>query len=804
MSASSIKKTEGSLHIAVGSSRYEKNWKNGSASWDQLAEKLKTSQATGETHAEYMAKDKASQDRIKDIGGFVGGWLKDGRRSAQTVLDRTVLTLDADSIKDGKAFIAAVEGLYGLNNAVIYSTHKHTPERPRLRLIMELSRPVKPEEYEAIARKVADRIGMEYFDPTSFRPSQLMYWPSHPKDVKPYYMQYFGDPLDADAILADYPDWTDVSFWPIGQSEEEIRRRSQKKQSDPLEKGGVVGVFCRAYSIPDAIATFLSDVYEPGTGGRYTYIKGSSHNGLVVYEDGRFAYSNHSTDPACGQLCNSFDLVRIHKFGALDENSEPTGAFSASYKAMCDFAVEQDEYKKEYFAEKQKAAADEFAEPVEAAETADSWKTKLSLNKNGQMNRLMENLSLIMENDPGLKGTVGYNELNGVITVRKPLPWNNDVQRTWSDADDVQLFSYIEKRYGQMPKQLVCDSVVKAADDHKFNPIKTYLKQFTWDGVPRVDTLLIDYLGAEDTPYTRAVTRNTLTAAVRRIYEPGVKFDYMPVLVGKTGIGKSTLWSKLGGDWFSDSLALDDMRDKTAAEKLQGFWILEIGEMQGARRADVNNVKSFLSRQSDNYRAAYGRYVIEHPRSCIIVGTTNELDGFLKDLTGNRRFWPVECFGDHAASVWDLTDDIVGQIWAEAVEINKQHAPLNLPEEIEKVAAEKQREMLESDDRMGMVQDYLETLLPAGWYDWPLDLRVDYFQQHDETMEEGIMKRERVCAMEIWMECLGGRKNSYDSYRDGRTIGAIMAKMPGWAREDNSRYIKGYGTVKCWAYQGSH
>ena len=166
-----------------------------------------------------------------------------------------------------------------------------------------------------------------------------------------------------------------------------------------------------------------------------------------------------------------------------------------------------------------------------------------------------------------------------------------------------------------------------------YHPIKNYLSALKWDGVERLDTLLVDYLGAEDTPYVRAVTRKTLVAAVARIYRPGTKFDSILVLNGSQGIGKSTLFSKLGGSWYSDSLSISDMKDKTAPEKLQGYWILELGELAGIKKMDVETVKSFITRTDDKYRQSYGVSVESHPRSCIIVGTTNSDGGFLRDIT---------------------------------------------------------------------------------------------------------------------------------------------------------------------------
>lgn len=779
------------IHISVGHSRYDTHWKNVTATWDQLADRLAKSTMTTESHAEYMAMSLDKQSRIKDVGGFVGGWLKNGHRSARAVIDRSIITLDMDTVTDLQTARDRIAAAIDITDAVIYSTHKHTPDRPRLRLLIRLDKSVDPEAYEAIARKIAESIGMQFFDPTTFQPSRLMYWPSHSRDVDPYYERLIGDPLDTDTWLAMYPDWHDVSFWPMPEGEKAIKHKAEK-QKDPLQKPGVVGNFCRTYTIQEAIDKFLPDVYEASDKpDRYTYKAGTSHNGLVIYEN-KFAYSNHATDPASMQLCNAFDLVRIHKFGDRDEGSDKTGTEAPSYKAMKDLVLADPECKVEAFHEKQAEAADDFADPLP---TDDSWMAKLERTETGLKRGILKNPILILQNDQRLQG-IGCNEMTGIIMATKPLPWD-DTPHAWSDADDVQLSAYIEDHYGSLSKQTVQDAVVKVADDHRFNPLKEYLSALPpWDGQKRVETLLIDYLGAEDTPYVRAVTVNTLTAAIRRIYEPGCKFDYMLVLVGKTGIGKSTLWAKLGAKWFSDSISLEDMRDKTAAEKLQGFWILEIGEMQGARKADVNNVKSFLSRQSDNYRPAYGHHVVEHPRTCIIVGTTNEDEGFLRDLTGNRRFWPVPVSGSGKRSVWDMTDDDIAQIWAEAKEMNRRHKQLNLPPDLEKIATSMQLEMLETDPRQGMVEEYLETKLPETWYDLSVEARYDYFQNQDnELRSQGTLIRDKVSAAEIWHECLGGRRTDLN-HMNSVEIGRIMAKIPGW--EKAYVRVKGYSRGRGW------
>ena len=172
---------------------------------------------------------------------------------------------------------------------------------------------------------------------------------------------------------------------------------------------------------------------------------------------------------------------------------------------------------------------------------------------------------------------------------------------------------------------------------------------------------------------------------------------------------QDTLIACLGGEWFSDSLALSDMNDKTAAEKLQGYWILEIGELAGMKKADIDKVKAFISRQDDKYRASFGRRVTPHPRQCVFFGTTNSENGYLRDITGNRRLWNVKVTGQGKYKPWDMTNEVVQQIWAEVAEIAKAGEKLYLDADLEAFAKQEQREAMEQDDREGIVRNYLDT-----------------------------------------------------------------------------------------------
>ena len=273
------------------------------------------------------------RDALKDVGGFVGGWLKGGVRKNGNVVGRSNGTLDADHIEDAPVFLAALEGV----RYFLYSTHSHTPEAPRYRVVILFAREVSEDEYPALMRMVARRIGLDYFDDRTYQANRLMYWASCPSNAEFVFIEKDGKPLDPDMYLSMYADWRDVTQWPTSSRQSEVIRHEITRQEDPLTKNGVVGAFCRAYTIEDAIEAFLQDVYAPSAvDGRYDYITADSSAGVVMYE-GKWAYSHHTTDPACGKLLNAFDLVRVHKFPELDEK--------AGFKAMSELAVDDERVK---------------------------------------------------------------------------------------------------------------------------------------------------------------------------------------------------------------------------------------------------------------------------------------------------------------------------------------------------------------------------------------------------------------------------------------------------------------------------
>lgn len=764
------------MFVSVGNSRMDKKFNGQEMAYEEFAKRLSQTTYTAETMEQYRKMPKGQQDDVKDVGGFVLGKLKGGRRKKDCVLSRSAVTLDMDYGTEG--ILDEIELFFDMK-MIAYSTHKHTPEKPRLRLIIFLSREVSPDEYGAVSRMLADDIGIELFDDSTYEPSRLMYWPSTSSDGEYVFREMDGHVVEPDEVLARYKDWRDVSSWPVSNRQGAVVQRNIKKQADPLSKEGLIGAFNRTYSITEAIEKFLPDVYRPSGAihGRYDYIPADSAAGVVIY-DGLFAYSHHATDPCCGKLMNAFDAVRLHKFGEKDARAAEGTEIGKlpSFKAMQEFVAQDEQVKATLAKERQELAAAEFSED------GTDWQSSLVIDRRGKIKDSLQNIALIIRNDGNFKNIV-YNEFKDTIDVIGDLPWKQ-VKPGWNDSDLANAKVYFERVYGIWSPAKFKDALLAVvSSDRLYHPIKEYFSGLAWDGTERVDTLLIDYFGAEDTPYTRAVIRKTLVAAVARIYEPGIKFDSILVLNGPQGMGKSTFFALLGKQWFSDSLSISDMRDKTAAEKLLGNWILEISEMSGIRKTEVEVVKSFVTRQDDKFRQAYGVNVESHPRKCVIVGSTNSEGGFLRDVTGNRRFWPVHVPGTGKFHPWEL--DCVDQVWAEAIHLYKEGEELFLKGREAEEAYKMQQEAMESDDREGIVADYLDRLLPDNWN------AMDVYQRRaflggGEFETEGItgtVRREHVCCMEIWVECFGKERQNLrktDSYE----IEGIINKIGGWKKYD--------------------
>lgn len=780
------------ISISEGGSRRSTEWTANSYTIEELYKRLENPSVGSETYNEYLAMKKPQQDALKDVGGFVGGTLNGNRRKANCVTGRDLITLDFDNIPgwQTEALIQKIEGL-GCSYCV-YSTRKHAPNKPRLRFVVPTDRTMTPDEYEPCARRIAHHIGIEMADPTTFEVARLMYWPSRCSDAEYVYKAKDAPLISVEFLLSTYVDWHDFLSWPKSGDTANYRRLAAR-QSDPEAKPGIVGAFCRTYDIYAVLEELLPGLYvsDDSTTDRYTYCGGSTTGGAIVYDNGKYLFSHHATDPCSGKLVNAFDLVRIHKFGTLDEgqSDDSTATQLPSYKAMCDFAKEDSKVRSTIAREQHEQTVKDFSGISPEPDNSSEWAENLQITANGGYQKCSDNFKLILMNDPQLKGRMKIDTFAHRTIGFSPLPWGNrqdsEGQFEWNDADDAGLRMYIEKYYkGLRAENMLNDALCDCLARNSFNPVQSYINSLVWDGVERLDTLLIDYLGAEDTPYVRAVTRKSFTAAIGRAMRPGSKFDNMLILAGPQGIGKSTLLGIMGGDWFNDSIRT--FEGKNAAELLQGVWIIEIAELDAFRRADVATIKQFLSIRADRYRAAYGRRSDEYSRTCVFFGTTNTTD-FLQDTTGNRRFWPVDVGAKPATKdVFSLLPIERNQIWAEAKMRYESGEQLHLTGNIAEAALQQQEEHMDGNALEGIVKDFMQKQIPVDWDKmkdgvpiWPIQRRRDYWAGNVPGMSEiRVMDRDRICVAEIWCEALNRDISVInDKPSNGRSIGGILRRL---------------------------
>ena len=377
----------------------------------------------------------------------------------------------------------------------------------------------------------------------------------------------------------------------------------------------------------------------------------------------------------------------------------------------------------------------------------------LATNKdNGRVLQTIANARTILTEHEGLRDKIKWNELSHAITVVGALPWNSKVNREWDNSDDDQLLELMEA-YGLTKVASIDTALNNVAYENSYNPIVDWLKGLKWDGKPRMTTILTKFLGCADTAYTRAVITLFLFGAVARVLQPGIKFDLVPILVGKQGTGKSLFIRKLSmlQEYFSDAFSTFD-GDK-ASEKLRGIWIAELSELLALKRAkDVEGFKSFLTSVVDIYRPPYGRRTERRSRMAVFMGTTNSLD-FLTDRTGNRRFLPLLCNPERV----DKKDILQGweqpkitayfeQVWAEAYYRYITEQPkLKLPKDMEAEALKQQEAYTEEDLLAAQIQHYLEN-------------RGDHFGQY-------------ITAQEIAQQVLNTNK---PSKREANEIHAVL------------------------------
>lgn len=868
--------------------------KNRESSWRALVAKLEQPSVDSDiTFANYMKLPKegaGGQDDRKARPGFlVGGPCTDGKRDLQHMQYRWLVCLDIDEATPGQAeyldngFSEIMQWEF-----FAHTTRKHCTMKPRWRIVFPLKRKVNFEEFNAVARIVASKVfddpaeSMDAVDDVSFRLAQVMFLPSVSRDQELETIKNEGDLLDPDRLLADFDgDWTDFTQLPYSETRgAKGPTDPHARAEDPREKEGHIGAWCRTYSVEDVIAEYLSDVYLPGdTSGsliRYSYAEGSTSNGAIVYDDGLFLYSNHGTDPAAERSVNAFDLVRIHKFGRLDEgkraDTSPTNL--PSFKKMVEL-VEKDEAAMKELAQSRYATSEMFDDldddegedyepdtaaaayepdidpdhPITAADFDDlgdegerddlddlldgkepekedekpthDWIADLIVDKNDIAKPVFQNVAKIMANDPRVAPCIALNEFTREIVrvapfregktskmglVRRKVRNKTDGD-LWSAADygNCMMLLSTAKRLGgyefDVGRDKLRDALAFVAEGRAFHPVRDHLERFERvyrkNGEFDAAGKIIDLLGLDDNAYHREAWSAFLVASVARIFEPGAKFDCVPILAGAQGARKSTFIRILALGRFKE-LSSDFDNPGRMIESMKGGWLCEVGELAGFRKSDVEPVKRFFSASEDQFRLAYAVSAENHRRQCTFIGSTNE-EVYLKDPSGNRRFWPMKVRRSRAKPIdTDSLHEALPLIWGWAVteyrrmreekprgdlwlDLRTKEA-LSIADNLQNEA----REISVEEQVASVIEEYLNTPVPEGVALGDDDVGFD------DNDDEPKYLRALVTPAVLYDE-LSGHTLFRELRNTNVMIGRAMKYVPGW--ENTHTRTRRFGRV---------
>ena len=879
------------IHFSRGRKQNLGKVKNLTVGLPAFIELFKIPLQTPETFAEYLKMTDAQQSALKQLNGFFyRSQVTGGRRVKGAAKPADIATLDFDHATVG--FLNRIKKgliLRGIK-FIVHSTRRHTPESPRLRMIVFLKTPVNNDIYGAVSRILAFSIDpeMEMIDLVSFRTEQMMYMPTISSNIKYEFYESPGSKLlDWEVMLEDFSnengDWTDLDNLPKAPGE--TIRNTADKAENPEDKEGPVGDFCRTWNVIEAIDYFdlpYQAVDEYSTKPRYTYTGGTTRNGAIVEDDGLFLTSYHGSDPVGGRTVNAWDLVKAHKFGDLDaqEDTDTPMGKRQSWKAMLDLVKEDKNYLRSVMQSNYDMRAifddldeetlgivhQEVGDGLDAAqpspgrptsderpftgesiaddgvldkdaldilgviprddddfdilglseiprrsETAivrvlppveDGWFTKLEWSGQQILNSL-PNITSILQNDLRLRGCIEYNDFRRTIVTRKALktklPMVPKVEikdkvhgDMWNDTMTTYARTLLETANGKgnagygmrVSDRDINGAINTTAMRWRFHPIKDAIEGHVWDGIERAETLFIDFLGCPDTPYTRAVCRTWLLAAVTRIYEPGHKFDFVPILEGAQGIRKSTFIRTLSLG-FAGNLTASFHDSNKLIEQITGRWIIEIPELGNMGRSVIEDAKAFFSMTETTLRLAWEKRADEYKRQCVFMGSTNK-ENYLTDTTGNRRFWPIKVMAEQIDT--ERLEAVMPQVWAEvlvmyhAAREAQPHGDLPLyltGAEAQAEASDNQSQRQQDDDATvwaGMIEDFLNTP----------------FKTTPES--KSWLFIERTCYLQIMKEVLELRtiqqpKGLYETIK--RTMGLI-----GWELGEKTVRLPVYGPQK--------
>ncbi len=826
---------------------------NKTLTWADFMLKLSKPLVSGEDHAQFLKLPKKERSRLKSLGGWiVAGEFSGTLRITKNLMNRSLVAIDCEKMPPN-LFKKLKDGTSPLCKHEFYAhtTRGHTKDAPRVRIFLLCDSPIKPVKFEAVARILANQADntMQGVDPVSFRPNQMMFYPSISKNQDFQHWHNSGKMINAEQILTDHDAgekgrWKDHDTLPRHEDSTPTHKGDTIPR-DPRTKNYWIGAFCRVFTIEQAIAEFLDGIYTKGSGRgakpRFTYISGETTNGFVVEGGGVWGFSHHSSDPCSQILVNAWDLVRIHLFGAGDKNIAPNtppweypsyiamqkmamGLSDVMVEATADSidadAMEADSQrpfkKSDIFGgeDEQITAGDRaYNQSMKGRKRPDKdWIAK-TLTKDGKANIKCEfmNIAKIIGYDPRFYGCFWRNEFTKKLVIRRDVLTKLDMipsifvkdringDECTSDSDlivEAILGSPagegnagwgLENIGGKIYKGLAMVGI-----NWKFNPVIEYLESLEWDGEERAERLWIDYLGAEDSAYTRETALLFLMAVVCRAYAPGCQWDYVPIIQGKTGIRKSSFIRALFGEDWAGNLTAGLEVSKNSIEQMSGKIVLELPDLIGFTADKINFIKSFITFRVDRVRLTYEKRAEDFPRQCIFVGTTEDPE-YLNDPNSNRRFWPI------ATTITLIDTDKVAenrhQIMAEVVQKCAKLAAqaggygkikLTLSPEAE-IQAQHAQELARKETGTQDAQ-----AIVASWLNDPIklsEINIDAWKDN-EGNEDMLVIRTTASPYECAVEEFNQKpEESLTKHGKSGEVGALMRKVPGWKRTNKRRRL---------------
>ena len=780
---------------------------------------------------------KSEIDALKFVGGYYFGGTFEGNTRGNAVTSKSLITLDIDNIPQDMYFIAQLQQNEYLSKFeyIVHSTAKHIPQNhQRYRLIIPLLEPITDDislKYECITRHIANLImDIKYFDSSAFVDNHLMLYPVIAQSTPTKYYTFYHNKtekfLNPNTILEQYNYHDRYTFQGVERSsvpEQPPTAPRMYSSSDSLitsndkdrirvliaqelQENGINAPDTTNFRKKFGCVCGSSDACNFGRGymcncfsSNHDTRLGKQGNGVYTYDIFDLYAYTHNLDTSRDFIKIAFELSR--KYNIILDNAEQVERFLYKPTALDDFKGIEVSSMPDVVAHQNGVGENSTIEEMSRPGVVD-WVSYLDYDRYDRVKNTLNNIDLILRNDSEFSGKIQYNE----FTCRKQFEREN-----WTDKDDSRIKLYIERKYGI--KNVTVDNIVHACniltDENKYHPIKDYLNGLKWDGVNRIETLFIDFLGAKDNEYTRKVAKITLISAIARIYNPGCKVDTVTCLVGSQGIGKSKFISKISvnPDWFTDSVSSFD--GKEFYETIQGKWIVEIGEGTAFKKSLKETAKQKIASQQDTYRTPYARYVEDRPRQCIFIATTNSYD-FLKDETGDRRYYPIDCEKKKARLSIDknLNKEYISQLWAEAKELYTRGEEVYITDErIINLAEQEQKAHFDESPLQSDIYNFLDILLPplSDWYSWGLDRRRRYIQavqSGEDTSKSlgvsGVYRRDRVSVKEIMCELYNYDLNQPIDRKLSLDVTRSLTAL-GWSKSGKSLRIKPYGKV--WIYE---